>query len=209
MKKKRSKINAIYVRVSSGSQNIESQLPDLERWAESQDIEPTWFIEKKSGKTMDRPVWNKLQQAIDNNKVSRLVVWRLDRLGRTASGLTKLFEELNEAKVQFISIKDKIDLSTVAGRLLANILASVAAFETELRGERVKAGQAVAMSKGKSWGGSTKGRLHKITIEQVKQIVKMKADNEKVSVICRTVGVDRPSVYRILQRVADGDIKTA
>ena len=203
-------MTAIYVRVSSGSQSIKSQLPDLERYAKALDDEHIkWFTEKHTGKTMNRPAWNKLQSAIDDNKVSRLVVWRLDRLGRTASGLTKLFEELQAKKVQFESIKDKIDLSTTAGRLIANVLASVASYETELRGERVAAGQAVAKAKGIKWGGSIKGRLNKITIEQVRQIVKMKKDKEYISVICRTVNVDRPSVYRILQRVKDGDIKIA
>jgi len=212
MKDSKEKITAIYVRVSSGSQHIDSQMPDLRRWiiAHGKEIEPVrWFIEKHTGKTMDRPQWNKLQSAIDDNRVCRLVVWRLDRLGRTASGLTKLFEELQAHKVSFESIKDKIDLSTTAGRLIANVLASVAAYETEVRAERVKAGQAVAKSKGKRWGGSQKGNLYKITIEQARQIVKMKTEKKKVSVICRTVGVDRPSVYRILKRVKDGDIRIA
>lgn len=56
---------------------------------------------------------------------------------------------------------------------------------------------------------SAKGRLLKTTMEQVKQIVKMKASGELVSTICRTVNVNRPSVYRVLQRVEDGDIKVA
>lgn len=207
---KKQKITAIYVRVSSSSQSTESQMPDLKRWVESQDkqIEPVqWFIEKHTGKTMNRPQWNKLQTAIDDNKVSRLVVWRLDRLGRTASGLTKLFEELQTRKIHFESIKDKIDLGTTAGRLIANVLASVAAYETEVRAERVKAGQSVARSKGKRWGGSEKGKLYKITIEQACQIVKMKQAGERIAHISRTVNVDRPGVYRILKRVADGDIK--
>lgn len=156
---------------------------------------------------MNRPGWNKLQSDIDNNMVSRLVVWRLDRLGRTASGLTKLFEELQARKIHFESIKDKIDLNTTAGRLIANVLASVAAYETEVRAERVMAGQAVARAAGKTWGGSQKGNLYKTTIEQVRQIVAMKEAGEKVAVISRAVKVDRPGVYRILKRVADGDIE--
>lgn len=202
------KITAVYVRVSSGSQNIDSQLPDLKRFISSNDLKNVkWFIEKHTGKTMDRPQWNKLQTAINDNKVSRLIVWRLDRLGRTASGLTKLFEELQSHKVHFESVKDRIDLSTTAGRLIANVLASVAAYETEVRAERVKAGQAVAKACGKQWGGSIKGKLYKINIEQVRQIVKMKSDKEKIAVIARTVGIDRPSVYRVLKRVEDGDIE--
>ena len=82
-------------------------------------------------------------------------------------------------------------------------------WENEVRTERVLAGQAAARAEGKTWGGSKKGSLYKITIEQVKQIVKMKESGEKVSTICRTVNVDRPSVYRVLKRVKDGDIKVA
>jgi len=203
------KITAIYVRVSSKAQSTESQIPDLERWVSSQGDtigRVQWFLETHTGKTMNRPQWNKLQTAIEENKVSRLVVWRLDRLGRTASGLTRLFEELQKRKVQFESVKDRIDLSTTAGRLIANVLASVASYETEVRGERVSAGQAVAKANGKRWGGSRKGRLHKINIEQVQQVVKMKNEGYKISVIARTVRIDRPSVYRILKRVAEGDI---
>ncbi|OHB56574.1 MAG: hypothetical protein A2Y12_04685 [Planctomycetes bacterium GWF2_42_9] len=206
----KNKFTAIYVRVSSTSQDTRSQLSDLKRWVELQgnEIEPVqWFTDKHTGTTMDRPQWNKLQNAIDNGLVLRLVVWRLDRLGRTASGLTKLFEELQTHKVSFESIKDKIDLGTTAGRLIANVLASVAAYETEVRAERVKAGQTVARAEGKTWGGSEKGRLHKITIEQVRQIVKMKEAGDKVAHISKTVRVDRPGVYRVLKRVANGDIR--
>ncbi len=128
-------------------------------------------------------------------------------LSRTASGLTKLFEELQFRKIHFESVKDKIDLNTTAGRLIANVLASVAAYETEVRAERVKAGQAVARATGKKWGGSKKGNLYKTTIEQVRQIVTMKEAGEKVAVISRTVGIDRPGIYRVLKRVADGNIK--
>jgi DNA invertase Pin-like site-specific DNA recombinase len=210
MAKQSEKITAIYVRVSSNSQDIRSQEPDLKRWIESQGKElgvVQWFIDKHTGKTMDRPKWNKLQSAIENNMVSRLVVWRLDRLGRTASGLTKLFEECHARKVRLVSLKDNLDLETSSGRLMANVLASVASFETELRAERVKAGQEVARASGKTWGGSDKGRLNKITIEQVRQIVKMKEDGEKITKISRTVSVDRPGVYRVLERVRCGDIE--
>ncbi|MHC4110897.1 MAG: recombinase family protein [Planctomycetota bacterium] len=205
------KICAIYVRVSSKSQNTRSQIPDLKRWIQSQtDLGSVkFFTDRASGKTMDRPQWNRLQADIDSNRIGRLVVWRLDRLGRTASGLTRLFEELRSRRVHFESIKDRIDLNTTAGRLIANVLASVAAYETEVRAERVRAGQSAAKAQGKRWGGSVKGRLHKYTPEQVSQIVRMKADGERISTICKTVNANRPSVYRILKRVKDGDILVA
>ena len=65
--------------------------------------------------------------------VSKIVVWRLDRLGRTAAGLTALFEDLQRQNIGFEgALRDKVDLSTAAGRLgLANVLASVAAYKTK------------------------------------------------------------------------------
>ena len=87
-------------------------------------------------------------------RLCRIVVWRLDRLGRTTRGLCQLFEELQEKKVDLVSLKDGFSLASPAGRLHARILASVAEYETEIRAERVHAGQQVARRKGKTWGGS-------------------------------------------------------
>lgn len=66
--------------------------------------------------------------------------------------------------------------------------------------------QAVAKTAGKKWGGSEKGRLHKTTVEQVRQIAAMKQAREKIARISRTVGIDRPGAYRVLRWVASGDI---
>ena len=84
---------AIYVRVSTRKQDTRSQEPDLKRWIEAYaDGTPvTWYRDKATGKTMDRPGWKRLEAAIDAGRVKTVVVWRLDRLGRTASGLCKLF----------------------------------------------------------------------------------------------------------------------
>ncbi len=70
---------------------------------------------------MDRVGWNRLYAAIEAGDVSKVVVWRLDRLGRTAAGLTKLFEELHRRKIGLVSLKDGFDLQTAAGRLMANV----------------------------------------------------------------------------------------
>ena len=129
---------AIYTRVSSKKQDHASQMPDLERWAKAQEGEVRIYRDKFTGKSMERPGWSKLWAAVERGEVSKIVVWRLDRLGRTAAGLTKLFADLQERKVGLVSLKDGIDLSTPAGRMLANVLASIAQFETELRGERVR-----------------------------------------------------------------------
>ena len=149
---------AIYVRVFSKRQDTASQKPDLERWAAAQRQEVTWYSDKFTGKTMDRPGWNRLMRQVEAGKVSAIVVWRLDRLGRTAKGLTALFQELFEQKVNLVSLRDGIDLNTPAGRLMAKMLASVARYETEVRAERVLAGQAKARADGKRGGWHLRSR---------------------------------------------------
>ena len=141
---------AIYVSVSSKRQDLASQLPDLERWAAAHERTGNLLhaINSQAKAWIGRDGAN-CQCAIQRGDVSRVVVWRLDRLGRTAKGLTALFSDLQERRIPLISLKDGIDLSTASGRMLANVLASVAQFETELRAERVLAGQAAAKAAGK------------------------------------------------------------
>ena len=186
---------AIYIRVSSKSQDTRSQKPDLERWVNAFADQPVkWYCDKATGKNMERPGWKRLETDIEAGKVSTVVVWRLDRLGRTAAGLTKLFDRLIALKVNLVSIKDSLDLSTAAGRLMANVLASVAQYETEVRSERQLAGIARAKDAGKTWGGSEKGRRLTVTNEQVAMLKRMQAEGAKVAVMARTVGVSRPTV---------------
>jgi DNA invertase Pin-like site-specific DNA recombinase len=196
-----SKATAIYVRVSSRDQSHASQLPDLERWVEAHDGEVVWFRDKFTGRTMIRPGMTKLLDALRSGKLERIVVWRLDRLGRTTKGLCDLFDELRERKADLVSIKDGFSLESPAGRLHARILASVAEYENEVRRERVLAGQAVARRKGKEWGGSEKGWRWKVTDDQVNAIHEMKAAGKPIAQIARVTGLSRPTIYRVLREV--------
>lgn len=189
---------AIYLRVSSKSQDTRSQEADLKRWAESQDCEVKWYRDKASGSKMERPAMDRLLADIEACNIAKLVCWRLDRLGRTAAGLTKLFADLTARKVGLYSLRDSLDLETAAGRLMANVLASVAAYETEVRRERQQAGIAAAIAAGKTWGGSAKGRHLKVTREQIATVRRLHKEGEKIARIARAAGLSRPSVYRIL-----------
>ena len=191
---------AIYVRVSSRQQDAASQLPDLERWAAAQAGPVKWYKDTASGKTMNRPGWRKLENALHTAKVGRVAVWRLDRLGRTVSGLSALFEDLQRRGVGLVSLRDGLDLATPAGRLMANVLAGVAQYETEVRGDRVAAGQAVARAAGKRWGGSAPGRLIHVTPEQVATIERMRDEGAGKASMARATGLSRPTVYRLLQQ---------
>jgi DNA invertase Pin-like site-specific DNA recombinase len=194
-----SKRTAIYVRVSSKSQETRSQEGELKRWADAHGVEFKPYRDKYTGRSMDRPGWNKLWAAVEAGEIDRVVVWRLDRLGRTASGLTKLFEELIARKVGLFSLKDSLDLETPAGRLMANVLASVSAYETEVRRERQLNGIAEAKAAGKQWGGSKAGRLLTVTKEQVSTVKRLHREKTKIAVIARTVGLSRPTIYRLLE----------
>ena len=142
----------------------------------------------------------KLLSNLGVGSISAVVVWRLDRLGRTAKGLTALFDDLVKSKVNLISLRDGFDLSTPAGRLIANVLASVAAYETEVRAERVIAGQAAAREKGKHLGRRPGIRTRlKVTLEQQQLVKRLKAERRGVSAIAPSTGLSRPTIYSILK----------
>ena len=201
---------AIYVRVSTRKQDTKSQEPDLRRWegAYSNGTPIKWYRDKASGRTMNRPGWKRLEADLDAGKVLKVVVWRLDRLGRTASGLTALFEKLTSRKIGLVSLRDGLDLATPAGRLMANVLASVAAYENEVRRERIIAGQEAARANGKTWGGSTKGRRIKVTEEQVATIERLRVEGEKITAIARATGLTRPTIYAILRETGRAGVKS-
>jgi DNA invertase Pin-like site-specific DNA recombinase len=194
---------AIYMRVSKGrGQDTASQKPDLDRWAAAQSEPCKFYTDASTGKTMDRPGFNRLLEDIQTGKVKTIVVWRLDRLGRTAKGLTALFDDLQAAKVNLVSLKDGLDLATPAGRLMANVLASVAAYETEVRAERIFAGLAVAKQNGVVLGRKPtpdgKGKRLKVKPEQEAMILRLKAEGAKIAAIARATNLSRPTVYGII-----------
>lgn len=190
---------AIYTRVSSKTQDTASQLPDLKKW-EAANGKAVWFTDKFTGKTMDRPGFAKLMAGVQAGTIKTVVVWRLDRLGRTASGLTTLFQDFIERGVNLVSIKDGLDLSTPAGRMMANVLASVAQFETEVRSERQMAGIEVAKAKGVKFGRPAgPGKRTKVTPEQIDMVRRLDSEGQTKVAIAKTTGLSRPTVYAILK----------
>ncbi len=194
---------AIYARVSSQKQDTASQLPDLKRWADAQDADVLWFEDEVSGTTMDRPQWSEVAKLISARRISAVVVWRLDRLGRNVSGLSSLFDEMRAKGVDLVSLKDGLTLSTPAGRLMANVLASVAQFETEIRAERVLAGQAKAKANGKTWGGSKPGVRKKVTQEQIDAIEMLYDEEMSTAAIARTVKLGRNTVASVIREIRE------
>lgn len=196
-------MQAIYMRVSSSQQDTRSQEQDLRSLAERLERDGkcvAWYKDKASGTNFQRKAWQKLEADLNAGKVQRLIVWRLDRLGRTAGETIRLLDSLETQGVDFLSLRDGFDPSTPSGRLQRNILASVAQFETEIRRERQLAGIAAAKASGKVWGGRKLGTRITLTEEKEKLARKLKAEGESVTSIARALGLARKTVYEALRR---------
>lgn len=189
---------AAYVRVSSVTQTTESQKADLEAYAARTELPCRFYEDTATGTTMDRPAYNRLMEAARRGEVAAVVVWRLDRLGRSAKGLVTLFDELRTLKINLVSLRDSLDLSTPAGRLMANVLASVASYETEVRRERQAAGIAAAKAAGRKWGGRKKGANWKVLPEQAVVARDMRNAGKSIQKIAQTLCLSRPTIYRLL-----------
>ncbi len=192
---------AVYVRVSSKAQDTKSQEPELQTWAAAQQTggeTVAWYKDKFTGTSMERPGWKKLWADVLAGKITKVVCWRLDRLGRTSKGLVTLRDELVARKIGFVSLRDGLDLNTPAGRLMFNVIASVAEYETEVRKERQLAGIAKAKAEGKAWGGRKPGTRITRTEEKETLVRQLHSEGKKIAVIARMVGLSRKTIYQIL-----------
>ena len=121
-----------------------------------------------------------------------IVVWRLDRWGRSVADLVVTLQELQELEVGFISLTEALDLTTPTGRALAGLLAVFAEFERGILRERVKAGIAQARKQGKPHGRPP------TAVRQAGRVRQLYAGGLSKSEIARRVGIGRTSVCRIL-----------
>lgn len=138
-----------YARVSTKDQQLDLQLDALKK-AGCEKI----FQEVQSGSKTDRPILQELLEYIREGDV--LVIWKLDRLGRSLRHLVDLVNELNNRKIGLLSLNDPVDTTTSHGRLIFNLFASLAEFERDIIRERTRAGLLAARSRGKQ-GGRPKG----------------------------------------------------
>lgn len=193
----------LYERVSTVKQNLDAQHPDLEHYA-TRFPDAVWYTDRFTGRTLDRPRWSSLEH--DLRPGDTVVIWRLDRLGRTARGLMNLFEQFEAKGVRLVSLRDGIDTTPPVSpttRLLLNMLASIAQFETEIRAERIAAGIAERKRKGtyRPSPGRRSGACHKTTPEVRKSIRDLKAAGNSAASIARTLGLARNTVGAVLRTV--------
>lgn len=175
-----------YARVSTGSQDLALQVDAL-RAVRCHEIHE----DRVSGAMTRRPG---LDAALVNLRAGDvLVVWKLDRLGRSLAHLVELVSGLQVRDVGFRSLSDAIDTTSAGGRLTFHLLAALAEFERALIAERTCAGMAAAKRR-----GSMLGRRRALTTVQVEHARLLIGQGESPSVVARTLGCGRSTLYRAL-----------
>jgi putative DNA-invertase from lambdoid prophage Rac len=147
---------AIYVRVSTEEQNTDNQLQPLEEEAKRRGGVYEIFREKESTRNT-RPIKEELLSRIRRGEFGAIIVWKLDRWGRSVRELALELDEFAIRGILFVSLSDGIDLSTPQGRLQAHLLSAFAEFERSLISERTKAGLARTKARGTKLGRPRKG----------------------------------------------------
>lgn len=176
-----------YARVSTDDQNL-----DLQRDALLKAGCSVIYEEAASGKSAARPELEQCRKALRAGDT--LVVWRLDRLGRSLPDLVQIVAELERQGVAFESLTEKIETSSAAGKLVFHVFAALAEFERNLIRERTHAGLAAARARGRKGG-----RKPKLDEKDVKEIRALWRDKSiPVADIARRYGVSRTTLYKHL-----------
>lgn len=180
-----------YARVSTKDQNFVLQEDALKK-AGCEKI----FREVASGAKTSRPVLNDLLSRLRKGDV--LIIWKLDRLGRSLDHLVKFTNELMERNIDLISLNDPVDTTTPQGRLVFNIFAALAEFERDLIRERTQAGLEAARSRGRK-GGRPKGIPARAKATAMAAETLYKEDELSIQEICEQLNISKPTLYRYLR----------
>ena len=185
---------AIYGRVSTEGQSVDMQVSELKEYV----VRRGWMLlgeyldEGVSGSTESRPALNRLMNDARRREFDILLVWKIDRFGRSLKHLVNSLAELESLGIAFVSFRDSLDLSSAAGRLMAQLLGAISEFERSLITERVRAGIRNAKNKGKRLGrpplALDNGRIDRL-----------RASGASLRAISQQLGVSLGSVHRALQ----------
>jgi len=176
-----------YARISTDDQKLDLQLDALNKTGCSK-----IFTDEMSGSRASRPG---LDEAISHLRDGdTLVVWRLDRLGRSLKNLIDLTELLKARSVGFYSVTEGIDTNTTNGKLMFHLFGALAEFERNLINDRASAGRAAARAR-----GETGGRPKKLDSKQRALVVKMYEDKQhSIKDICSILNISKPALYRYI-----------
>jgi DNA invertase Pin-like site-specific DNA recombinase len=183
-------MNIGYARVSSADQKTDLQIDALKKAG----CERILRDEGISGNKKARPGLNRALKILKPGDV--LIVWRLDRLGRSLSHLIEIINELFSRKIGFKSLSESIDTTTAQGRLIFHVMGALAEFERGLIVERTYAGVVAARARGVRFG--RKAILSQKQIEHAQLLI---SNGEPVRHVMQTLGVSRSTLYRNLEQL--------
>jgi putative DNA-invertase from lambdoid prophage Rac len=185
----------LYARVSTADQQtLPMQIAAMKEYAERRGWEIVASVKDVNGGAKVRPKREELIRLARCRKLDVIVVWRLDRWGRSLSDLTHSLEDLRLIGVDFASVTEGLDFSTPTGRAMAGMLGVFAEFERSVLQERVKAGMAHAKAKGITLGRPATAQA------QADQIQQLLAKGVSKKAIAKQLGIGRASIYRAIAR---------
>jgi putative DNA-invertase from lambdoid prophage Rac len=183
----------LYARVSTqDQQTLPMQNRAMREYATRRGWTLTMQVKEVGSSASQRQMREKLINAARRREIDVVVVWRLDRWGRSVTDLLATLQELEHLGVGFVSLTEVLDLTTPAGRAMAGLLAVFAEFEREILRERVRAGLAHARQNGMRLGRPLTAGLH------ADQVRKLHRSGLSKSEISRRLNIGRTSVRRIL-----------
>ncbi len=189
----------LYARVSTHDQRtLGLQLRTMRSYVRDRGWALTQQVEDVGSGAKERPRREALLKAARRREIDVVMVWRLDRWGRSLADLVVTLQELSELGVGFVSLTEALDLTTPSGRAMAGLLAVFAEFEREILRERVRAGIAQAREEGKPHGRPRSASL------QAEQVQRLWDQHLSKSEIARRLGIGRSSVRRILAERGGG-----
>jgi len=174
-----------YARVSTVDQNLDLQIDALKK-AGCEKV----FSDKASGVGSDRDGLNEALEFC--READSLVVWKLDRLGRSLKDLITTINSLHTRKIGFVSLQENIDTTTSGGKLIFYIFGALAEFERDIIKDRTNAGLQAARSRGRQGGRPPKLKLKQIAM--AKKL--MKDETNSIKDICQTLGISKTTLYR-------------
>lgn len=186
---------ALYARVSTlnGHQDPEMQLSELREYATRRglSVNGEYIDQGVSGSKESRPALNRLMADAQRCRFDAVLVWKIDRFGRSLKHLVNSLADLSAYGIAFISLSDNLDLSTPSGRLMFQIIGAMAEFERALIQERVKAGLRNAKAKGKRIG-RPRQRVDTFLV------LKLRAEGLSWRCISERLGLGLGTVYRAI-----------
>ena len=175
-----------YVRVSTTDQDLNLQTDALK----AAGCEKIFSDRGVSGAKTERPGLGKALDQIRKGDI--LVIWKLDRLGRSLSHLLSIIEDLKQKGMDFASVQDGFDTSTASGKMVFSVIGAIAEYERNLMRERTMAGLAAARARGRMGG-----RPKALDKSQVKVAIALANEGElTIKEICEQVGCSRSTYYR-------------